>query len=273
VIDAEYADHGMLLIWLAVTLLLGLALLWTVVRLQRYRRFVREHFVQEQFPIPTVRLDEFDRSFASNELGPSLETEVHFIGTGDGVPFGTSDLEAWVLAVLGRYSQRMFEFGTATGRTAYLWARNSAPTARVSTLTLAPDQVPSYEREAADSEEGTQTALDESAFTRFLYTGTPVAERVEQLFGDSKHFDESPYAGTCDLIFVDGSHAYSYVKSETEKALRMVRAGGVVLWHDYRGSRGPTADVFAFLNELSESLPLVHLRGTSFVAYRASAAR
>ena len=25
-----------------------------------------------------------------------------------------------------------------------------------------------------------------------------------------------------DLIFIDGSHAYSYVKSDTQKALRMV---------------------------------------------------
>ncbi|HEX2190677.1 MAG TPA: class I SAM-dependent methyltransferase [Longimicrobiaceae bacterium] len=252
----------------ANAVLLGL-LAWTGSRLLRYRRFVRDAFREEEPPIPTVRLEEFDPLFRTDEMGPTLRTEVAFVGTGDGVPFGTSDLEAWVLAVLAKPAVRMFEFGTATGKTAYLWARNSAPEARVTTLTLAPDQVAAYAGDAADSAEGTRTALAESTFTRFFYTGTPVEEKVEQLFADSKQFDEGPFAGSCDLVFVDGSHAYSYVKSDTEKALRMVRPGGVVLWHDYRGSRGPTADVYAYLNELGRSLPLARLEGTSLVAYRA----
>lgn len=258
------------LLAIANLVLLG-ALAWTGVRLLRYRRFVREAFRKEEPPIPAVRLAEFDPLFAMNEMGPTLRAEVAFVGTGDGVPFGTSDLEAWVLAVLAKPAARMFEFGTATGKTAYLWARNSGPEARVTTLTLAPDQVSVYAGDTADSVEGTRTALEESTFTRFFYTGTPVEAKVEQLFADSKQFDETPYAGSFDLIFVDGSHAYSYVKSDTEKALRMVRPGGVVLWHDYRGSRGPTADVYAYLNELGRSLPLARLEGTSLVAYRAPA--
>lgn len=261
----------MMFIYFAVTLILALALLWTGVRLLRYRRFVRAAFPRVEFPIRTIRLEEFDPTFTSDELGPTLQTEVNFIGTGDGVPFGTSDLEAWILAVLARRATRMFEFGTATGRTAYLWARNGAATAKVTTLTLAPEQLPSYSAGATDTEESTQTALRESAFTRFLYTGTPEAERIEQLFADSKQFDERRYSGQFDLIFIDGSHAYSYVKNDTEKALRMLSTGGVLLWHDYRGPAAPTGDVFKFLNELSESFPLVHLQGTAIVAYRADA--
>ncbi|HEU0078646.1 MAG TPA: class I SAM-dependent methyltransferase [Longimicrobiaceae bacterium] len=250
--------------------LLGL-LVWTGLRLLRYRRFVREAFAKVEPPIRPVRLEDFDPLFQMDEMGPTLRAEVAFVGTGDGVPYGTSDLEAWVLAVLAKPAARMFEFGTATGKTAYLWARNSGPEARVTTLTLAPDQVAAYAGDAADSDEGTRTALAESVFTRFFYTGTPVEGKVEQLFADSKQLDVEPYAGSFDLVFVDGSHAYSYVKSDTEKALRMVRPGGVVLWHDYRGPQGPTADVYTYLNELGASLPLVRLEGTSLVAYRAPA--
>jgi hypothetical protein len=92
------------------------------------------------------------------------------------------------------------------------------------------------------------------------------------LFGDSKAFDESRYQGECDLVFVDGSHAFSYVMNDSRKALRMVRSGGLVLWHDYRDVRaGETRGVFEALNELSRELPLVRIRGTSLVAYRRGA--
>jgi predicted O-methyltransferase YrrM len=87
------------------------------------------------------------------------------------------------------------------------------------------------------------------------------------LFGDSKRFDESRFAGTCDLVFVDGSHARSYVESDSRKALRMLRPGGIVLWHDYHGPRRARG-VFDALNALAGELPLAHIKGTSLVAYR-----
>ena len=69
------------------------------------------------------------------------------------------------------------------------------------------------------------------------------------------------------MRFVDGSHAYSYVVSDSRKALRMCAPGGLILWHDYRGPRRARG-VFRGLNELARDLPLVHVAGTSFVAYR-----
>ncbi len=72
--------------------------------------------------------------------------------------------------------------------------------------------------------------------------------------------------GACDLVFVDGSHALSYVLSDSRKALRLVRPGGLVLWHDYRGPMLP--GVYEGLNQLARELLLVHIAGTSLVAYR-----
>jgi predicted O-methyltransferase YrrM len=162
----------------------------------------------------------------------------------------------------------MFEFGTCTGRTTYLWARNSPAGARVYTLTLAPDATALYRRAPTDDRRDEEEAIKESVNERFLYSGTDVESKVVQLYGDSKAFDETPFAGRCDLVFVDGAHAYSYVASDSAKALRMVKPGGIILWHDYR-SPHQARGVFQALNELAERLPLVHLEGTSLVAYRA----
>lgn len=219
-------------------------------------------------PIPTVDLEVLDPAFAPDDLGPTLSAEVRFIGGGGRVPGGTSDLEAWVLATLARSSSTIFEFGTATGKTAYLLAVNSPDGARVHTLTLAPDSRSDYSAGRGDSRRAASRALDESAFTRFRYTGTPAEAKIEQLYGDSKQLVHAPFAGRCDLVFVDGSHAYSYVESDSARALEMLAPGGICLWHDYRGRHGATRDVYRYLNRLARDLPLVKLRGTSMVAYR-----
>lgn len=219
-------------------------------------------------PIPTVRLEELDPAFVPDDLGPTLAAEVRFIGGGGMVPGGTSDLEAWVLATLAKGARTMFEFGTATGKTAYLLAVNSPDHARVHTLTLAPEARSDYSARRGDSRRAASRALNESAFTRFRYTGTPAEAKIEQLFGDSKQLDHRPFAGRCDLVFVDGSHAYSYVESDSARALEMLAPGGIFLWHDYRGRRGATRDVYRYLNRLARELPLVKLRRTNMVAYR-----
>jgi predicted O-methyltransferase YrrM len=220
--------------------------------------------------IRTVSIDEFDPAFRPGPFGPGLATEVSFIGRGSLVVVGgTSDFEAWILAALSKRAKLLFEFGTCTGKTTYLWARNSPADAEVVTVTLGPDNAASLYRGAADDDErDRQYAIQESTFSDFLYTGTAVAGKVRQLFADSKALDVTPWAGRCDLVFVDGSHAYSYVVADSEKALQLVRAGGVVLWHDYAGPH-QSPGVRRALDELSRRMPLVHIAQTSLVAYRA----
>jgi hypothetical protein len=252
----------------------GILFLAAAVFYRLFRKYQRTLYLVEgrklRWPIPMVPLGQFDAAFRSGPYGPGPDAEVHFIGKGDGVQGGTSDREAWILSVLAKRARCMFEFGTCTGKTTYLWARNAPEDARIFTITLPPDQLDEYAGEAGDSRAAEISAKVESGFDRFLYSDTPVAPRVEQLFGDSKKLDETPFAGRCDLIFIDGSHAYSYVRSDTEKAMRMLAPGGIVLWHDYKGPRGDTTDVFSFLNQLSREIPLVHLEGTTLVAYRSS---
>lgn len=218
----------------------------------------------------TVPLAEFDPVFTPHPLfGPTLACEVRFVGRGNmRVLGGATDSESWVLAVLAKSARRLFEFGTCTGKTSYLWAVNSPSDARITTLTLPPDGATSIALGSEDEAYAAFAAVRESVCTDFLYSGTEVEAKITQLFGDSKAFDETPYAGSCDVVFVDGSHAYSFVVSDSEKALRMVRPGGVVLWHDYYAQPDRVPDVHRHLAELAERLPLMHLEGTTLVGYR-----
>jgi hypothetical protein len=263
---------GMTIVVVVLAAALTYALVWIGRRLRREsldRRRSRAADRQGSVPIEKVMITAVHPDFALGPFGPARErTEVVMTGGGGQVILGsTTDYEAWILAVLAKRVSRMFEFGTCTGRTAYLWARNSAPDATITTLTLGPKQQSLYQASNADLAEDGDVALEESDFETFLYTGSDVAYKVEQLFGDSKQFDESPYLGQMDLIFVDGSHAYSYVVSDTRKALRMVRPSGLILWHDYEGPMvGRGSDVA--LVELARELPLFHIIGTRMVGYR-----
>jgi predicted O-methyltransferase YrrM len=255
-----------LLCILAIAAAITFAVLWLQYRARLYDHIGRS----TRAPIPVVGVEEFDDVFRRGPLGPTLAAEVAFIGSGDGVAGGTSDREAWILACLARSRRTFFEFGTATGKTAYLLARNSAPDAEVVTITLRPEDRSSYSREAGDSRPAEKRALWESDFSTFLYSGTSVEQKVTQLFGDSKALDTAGYRGRFDLIFVDGSHAYSYVMSDTRKALEMLAPGGIILWHDYRPLRRSMRDVCRALNELRAQYPLVRIRETTLVAYRAA---
>ena len=144
-------------------------------RLLRDRADRKQRGVFGRWPISSVSLTSLDPVFRVDEFGPTRDAEVHFIGRGSlEVPGGTSDAEAWILATLARRAALMFEFGTCTGKTAYLWARNSPPEAEVVTITLRPEDRGGYHRTGADDAHDTDAALAESYFARFLYTGTDV---------------------------------------------------------------------------------------------------
>src|SRR5690606_19015904 len=151
------------------------------------------------------------------------------------------------------------------GKTTYLMALNAPDDAVVTTLTLGPDQVETYSQEATDSEKSVKDAITESVFSEFLYTNTPVEHKVRQLFMDSKKLDESQYAGTMVLIFVNGSHAYPHGVGDAQKASGMRAPGVLLLWHLY-GGRHRAVDVYKALSPLAKELPLRYSQGTSLWA-------
>ena len=174
---------------------------------------------------------------------------------------GVSFVELLVLAALVSQSRprAIFEIGTFEGRTTLNFAMN-APESRVYTLDLPPSQV---DATALPIEQGERSCIVKPASGR-KFLGTPAADRIVQLFGDSATFDFGPYEGEIDFVFVDGSHKDEYVLNDTEIALRLLRNGrGVIAWHDY----GSWPGVARVLDRLYRGRPefrgLRHVDGTT----------
>lgn len=66
------------------------------------------------------------------------------------------------------------------------------------------------------------------------YLNAGCGGRVCQIYADSRDWDTRAYpAGFFDTAFIDGGHAYDVVANDTAIATRLVRSGGLVMWHDY----------------------------------------
>src|SRR5687768_16369891 len=101
----------------------------------------------------------------------------------------------------------VYEIGTSFGVTSYNIAPNLPENGLVYTLDLPPV---SPDVRAVDTKYRVASSDRKMIFAdrrerRFLRS--PVEGKVRQLYGDSATFDYGPYLGTCDVVFVDGSHA------------------------------------------------------------------
>ncbi len=146
-----------------------------------------------------------------------------------------SNFELEVITRLVAFHQPriLFEIGTFDGRTALNMAAHAAPDARVFTLDLPPQQDAALPLEVGD-----RLFIDKPrSGARFV--GSDMEPRITQLYGDSGTFDFGPWAKKADFIFVDGSHSYEYVLSDSLRAFEMAAPGAVILWHDYV-PEGPT---------------------------------
>lgn len=177
--------------------------------------------------------------------------------------------ELAILALAAREvapGSEIIEIGTFDSRTALNLAINAASSVSISTLDLPPDQ-----QSAMVIEDSERRYVDKPVpGVRLRQCGEAwraAASRVVQMHGDSATFDWSAHLGRAGLVFVDGSHTYDYVRKDSETAMKLVRPGGVVLWHDY----GVWPGANQALEELdaARGLGLVHIAGTSLVFWRA----
>lgn len=159
--------------------------------------------------------------------------------------------------------KKVFEIGTFRGRTALNFALNSPDDCTVYTMDLPPD-----ERAAVLSGMNAADAcIVGKSQTGADYQGKDVAHKIQQLFGNSMEFDFGPYYGQIDLAFIDGGHHYEAVASDTRNALKMVRPGGFILWHDF-ANYGDYNDVTRAVLELLPPHEVVQLDNTELAVYR-----
>lgn len=240
--------------------LAGSLFLFSVGWLRARHRFliyqIAVHFGYPASPEP-MRLR---RAAVSEVLPGSFEPRLLELDPAEG-NVTTFELAVLAESVRRRQPATLFEIGTFDGRTTLNLAANAPANAFIHTLDLPASQVTAT-RFGLDRGES-QFVEKETSGRRFA--GTPFAPRITQHLGDSATFDFQPFRRTIDWFFIDGSHAYDYVRSDTARALETIgEGGGVIFWHDYQPD---WPGVIRALNELQGSEPrlagLVHLEGTT----------
>jgi hypothetical protein len=184
-------------------------------------------------PIPVVSIEQL-----INEHGTPIPLQVHGFPQ---IAHSISLIEAVGLAVLMKKAnaKRVFEFGTHRGVSTSQLASNLPESGEVLTLDLPrSDRRTHYSIDNPGDIEVSQMPEKADLIPENLRS------RIRFLEHDSATFDESPYVNQMDFVFVDGAHTAEYVRSDSEKAWKMVRPGGIVAWHDCRPQ---TPDVVHYL--------------------------
>jgi predicted O-methyltransferase YrrM len=120
---------------------------------------------------------------------------------------------------------RHLEFGTWEGFGAALVARSTD--AEIWTLNLP-------EGEAATDGTSLYASTDAGPDIGWKYRTAGAAARVHQILADSRDFDTDAFAvDFFDTILIDGGHTPDVVANDTDKALRVLRPGGLCVWHDF----------------------------------------
>lgn len=173
------------------------------------------------------------------------------------------DYQRLVVAALVKAlgSRSFFEIGTNRGRTAWTVARTN-PDVQLYTLD-APPGLDRAETRFALAEDDRLAFRDESCGEAFR--GTPEANRITQLWGDSAVFDYSSYQSSIDFVYIDGAHTYDYVVNDSKRAFEMLSESGVIGWDDYTTGVG----VYQAIGQIAQKLdrPVYHLFGTRMALY------
>jgi len=159
----------------------------------------------------------------------------------------------------------LFEIGTFDGRTSLNLAFSSPPECSIYTLDLASEMDTQFSL-APGERHMVEKKRSGMRIEKYRKSNSSIIAKINQLFGDSATFDFSPYYNSCSLVFVDGSHAYDYALTDTYAAMKMLKKGGVIIWHDY----GIWDGVTRALEEIEdkERLGLKNISGTSLVYWK-----
>jgi predicted O-methyltransferase YrrM len=173
------------------------------------------------------------------------------------LPYG----EAYVLAAITSFlrPQTVFEIGTFTGGGTVIMAQQAGPECELFTLDLPPE----HTELSLPGEDFDPPEEDSSRIGR-RFRGSPYEQQITQLYGDSATFSFAPYEGRMDLVFVDGAHSYSYVVSDTRKALKMLSRRGTIIWDDCALDHPGVAQA---LDRFAVSLPIYRIAETRFAVY------
>ncbi len=172
-----------------------------------------------------------------SEPGGELEFSMRYVPEKMICRYGLRDFNTQVdEANLYRYlhgqfrPERHLQFGTWEGFGANLCA--SSCDAEIWTLNLPECELDASGAARYSSVSGQVSDAGDRIGWRYREAG--YESRVHQLFMDSRELSVPDFGPSFfDSVLIDGGHAPDVVASDTEKALQLVRKGGLVLWHDF----------------------------------------
>lgn len=192
-----------------------------------------------------------------NAVFPGIEsTDVRIVSCFDREPLlSMSPSEVMAIGAMVRTlkPRRVLEIGTFEGNTTVNLAANAPADARVYTLDLPPGWGGTFGLEVPDIHDNAAPGHH----TGRQFIGSRYAGKVTQLWGDSAQFDWDEFS-PFDFILIDGCHTYEYALADTRNALRVVRPGGVIVWHDY----GMLEDVSRAVDEFADEMKVHAIQGT-----------
>ncbi|MBU6236758.1 MAG: class I SAM-dependent methyltransferase [Planctomycetes bacterium] len=106
-----------------------------------------------------------------------------------------------------------------------------------------------------------------------LFRGTRYERMIEQRYSNELNFYDKNVEGQADLVFVDADHTYDFVKKDTQLAVRFLKPGGSILWHDYTWelSSSECVGVTQAVNEFHKEVGgCYQIAGTRFAIYTPS---
>lgn len=220
------------------------------------------HSAQARKLIPTVRLHQI---FPAELEGGRIILE-RFLGQWGNI----SVEELCKICLISKWlrPELIVEFGTYNGMTTLQLAQNTPDSCQIVTVDIDPDSTDAASLRIGDID----GFLARKAGTFRVPVGEyfrnyPVRSRIQQLLGDSTKLNFEPWYGQANLVFIDAGHTYDYIKSDTQAARRIIRPGGVLIWHDYMQLLHP--DVTRYLAELAAGgLQIYHLYGTTLAIHR-----
>ncbi len=161
----------------------------------------------------------------------------------------------------------LFEIGTFDGRTSLNLAFSSPANCLIFTLDLSPEMYTQFSL-AHGERHMVEKAKSGARIEKYHQSNSLITNKINQLYGDSATFDYTPYINSCSFVFVDGSHSYDYAMSDTIVAMKIIKKGGVIIWHDY----GIWEGVTKALEELEEreKFGLKNICGTSLVYWKST---
>jgi predicted O-methyltransferase YrrM len=164
--------------------------------------------------LPRVTVADFQKRLAGSTPPTRVNLHPRVTGIGSGT---IADMVTLASLVAACQPRQVLEFGTCEGAsTWHLWA-NSPPDANITTIDLPPNA------SVAGS-----TDLDlQGVSSRPMLPDDPRVRLIER---DSRTW--TPDVREVEFCFIDAGHSYECVKNDTEKALSVMRPGGLVVWHD-----------------------------------------